>query len=108
MEEAKREIAAKNQSQSSKEVVIDGNKHPESATNAADAQKSGQPKTVNVGSKADKSKRRAEAMKGHPTVPGKDRDEYPPAWSAQGGRGATVKPSLQATTAGLVVQWEDN
>lgn len=75
-----------------KEVVIDGNKHPESATNAADAQKSGQPKTVSVGNPADKGKRRAEAMKGNSKVPGKDRDEYPPAWSAQGGRGATVKP----------------
>jgi hypothetical protein len=74
------------------EVTIDGNKHPESARHAADAQKAGKPATVEVGDQGGKRGRRAEAMKGHPKVKGKDRDEYPPAWSKQGGRGASVRP----------------
>lgn len=46
-----------------KEVVIDGSKHPESAANAADAQKAGKPDTVTV-DRAGAGDRRREALKG--------------------------------------------
>jgi hypothetical protein len=36
--------------------------------------------------------RRADAMAGQKVVPGQDRDEYPPALTAEGGRGASVRP----------------
>jgi hypothetical protein len=36
--------------------------------------------------------RRSESLKGHGTVAGKDRDEYPPAMFKEGGKGASVRP----------------
>ena len=44
--------------------------------------------------------RRAEAMKGNPVVPGKDRDEYPPAMTTEGGDGASVRPISSSDNKG--------
>ena len=74
------------------DVYIDHNKYPDSAGHVRDAQADGHPSeiTVDRGDAAD-SRRRA-AISGTPTVPGQDRDEYPPAVSKEGGSGASVRP----------------
>lgn len=50
-------------------------------------------------------RRRREALRGVATAPGMDRDEYPPAVSAQGGAGSDVAlvPSSQNRSAGSVM-----
>lgn len=78
-------------SENPKEVTIDGSKHPEAAQNATDAQKAGQPDTLTV-DRAGAKNRRREALSGTKPKPGKDRDEYPPAVTKEGGRGASVRP----------------
>jgi filamentous hemagglutinin len=71
---------------------VDPAKNPEVAAHVEEAQAAGKPKVVKVGEREKQGERRREAMRGHPAVKGKDRDEYPPAWSAEGGKGASVKP----------------
>lgn len=50
-------------------------------------------------------RRRRAALRGEPTAPGMDRDEYPPALSAQGGAGSDVAlvPAAQNRSAGAVM-----
>uniref|UniRef100_UPI0025C36ECD RHS repeat-associated core domain-containing protein n=1 Tax=Acidovorax sp. TaxID=1872122 RepID=UPI0025C36ECD len=73
------------------DIVVPGDKYPESAGHIRDAQGNGQPDILTIdrgGAKA----RRPEAMQGNPVVPGQDRDEYPPALTSEGGKGASVRP----------------
>ncbi|MBZ5492453.1 MAG: hypothetical protein LAO76_16110 [Acidobacteriia bacterium] len=70
---------------------VDPAKTPQAADHVRDAQAKGQPKVVTVGTRADKAARRRDALKGVPVVDGKHRNEYPPAWSAEGGQGADVR-----------------
>lgn len=54
---------------------------------------------------ADAKKHRAQSLKGIPTKPGYDRDEYPPAASREGGKGADVRyvGSAENRSAGSVM-----
>lgn len=54
---------------------------------------------------ADAKKHRAASLKGIPTKPGYDRDEYPPAASREGGKGADVRyvGSAENRSAGSVM-----
>lgn len=72
-----------------KEIVIDGDKYPESAKHLEDSGNVGKPLTVD---REGKRKRRREALKGVEPVPGKHRDECPPAVFKEGGKGASVRP----------------
>lgn len=65
-------------------------KYPQSAKHIEDAQKAGKPDTITLDRSLAKANRR-DALKGTPTKPGKDRDEYPPAFSQEGGKGASVR-----------------
>jgi len=87
-----------------KDVYIDPSRYPASAGHAADAQASGYPDVLTV-ERAGKAERRAQAMSGRPTQTGTDRDEYPPAVTAEGGRGASVRniPSSDNMGAGASV-----
>ena len=87
-----------------KDVYIDPNKHPAAAGHAADAQAGGQPDVLTV-DRAGASDRRAAATAGHETQAGTDRDEYPPAVTAEGGRGASVRniPSSDNRGAGASI-----
>ncbi|HEX6291760.1 MAG TPA: RHS repeat-associated core domain-containing protein [Herpetosiphonaceae bacterium] len=72
-------------------VQIPRSRYPETAKHIEDAQAAGHPSELTIdrgGAKANRS----ESLKGHPTVPGKDRDEYPPAMFREGGSGASVRP----------------
>ncbi|CAN7142861.1 NucA/NucB deoxyribonuclease domain-containing protein [Acidovorax sp. LjRoot38] len=73
------------------DIVVPGDKYPESADHIRDAQNNGQPDVLTLDRGGAKD-RRKDAMSGQPVVPGKDRDEYPPALTAEGGRGASVRP----------------
>ena len=87
-----------------KDVYIDPNKYPDAAGHAENAQKAGQPDVLTV-QRPGASDRRNQATSGHSTQPGTDRDEYPPAVTAESGRGASVRniPSSDNRGAGASV-----
>jgi RHS repeat-associated protein len=87
-----------------KDVYIDPNKYPAAAGHAADAQAAGQPEVITVDRKG-ASGRRRQATAGQPTQAGSDRDEYPPAVAAEGGRDSSVRsiPSGDNRGAGASV-----
>lgn len=72
------------------EVKLPRDKYPESAKHIEEAINEGQPETLTIDRKGAVSRRKA-SLKGIDTVPGLDRDEYPPAMSNEGGAGASVK-----------------
>ena len=72
------------------EVKLSKKKYPESAQHIEDAIKKGQPDTLTIDRRGASSRRKA-SLKDVDTVPGLDRDEYPPAMSLEGGTGASVK-----------------
>lgn len=76
--------------QRAKPVFISKSKHPESAKHVLDAQKAGAPKVLTV-DRSGKNERRRQALAGTPTQQGKDRDEYPPAVTKEGGKNASVR-----------------
>ncbi len=71
-------------------VIIDGNKHPETAQHVADAQAAGHPSEVTL-DRANAPGNRKDALRGTPPVAGKHRDEYPPAATKEGGDSASVR-----------------
>ena len=73
------------------EVVIDAKKYPQSAQHIEDAQAAGQPKVLTV-DRSGAAARRRDSLRGTVRQAGKDRDEYPPAMTAEGGQGASVRP----------------
>jgi RHS repeat-associated protein len=73
------------------DVFVPSDKYPEAAGHIQDAQDSGQPDVLTI-DRGGAAGRRADAMRGQPVVPGKDRDEYPPAMFGEGGTGASVRP----------------
>jgi RHS repeat-associated protein/uncharacterized repeat protein (TIGR01451 family) len=73
-----------------KDVYIDPKKYPEAAKHAQDAIKSGKPDVLTV-DRSGAAGRRADALRGKPTRPGTDRDEYPPAFTKQGGADSSVR-----------------
>jgi hypothetical protein len=73
-----------------KSVIVDGKKYPESAKHIRDAQAAGHPKVLTIHRPGTKGNRKA-SLKGIPTKPRKDRDEYPPAMFKEGGAGASVR-----------------
>ena len=71
-------------------VVISETMSPEAANHISDAQKAGHPKVLTL-NRAGTAARRAASLRGIPTRPGMDRDEYPPATFLEGGAGASVR-----------------
>ncbi len=72
------------------DVKLSRKKYPESAQHIEEAIKEGQPDTLTIDRRGASSRRKA-SLQGVNTVPGLDRDEYPPAMSKEGGTGASVK-----------------
>jgi RHS repeat-associated protein len=73
------------------DVVIRKSDYPETAQHVEDAQAAGHPDHLTI-DRSGAKRRRKESMRGHSTVPGKDRDEYPPAMFEEGGTGSSVRP----------------
>jgi hypothetical protein len=83
-------------------VYIDADRHPETAQHVQEAQNgtiwrgdtstSGTPlPSVLTIDRPNAKANRAASLRGIPTRPGQDRDEYPPAMFEEGGQGASVK-----------------
>ncbi len=81
------------------DVIVPADKYPESAGHIEDAQKDGHPDILTIDRNGAKG-RRAESMQGQPAVPGKDRDEYPPAMFEEGGKGSSVRPIAPSDNRG--------
>lgn len=73
-----------------KVIEVSAKKYPQSAKHIKDAQPSKKPSVLTVDRK-NAAKNRREATKNTKTEKGKDRDEYPPAFAKEGGKGASVR-----------------
>ncbi len=73
-----------------KTIYIDKKKYPESAKHIEEAAKKGKPTVLTINRGGAKQNRK-DSLRGYPTRTGKDRDEWPPAMSREGGSGASVK-----------------
>ena len=71
-------------------VFISRSASPEAAQHILDAQAAGHPAVLTLDRTGRPARRRA-ALRGIPTQPGLDRDEYPPAVFAEGGAGSSVR-----------------
>lgn len=69
-------------------VVLAG--YPNVLDHAADAVRAGRPRVLHI-ARGEATAHRRQSLRGIPTRPGQDRDEYPPAVSAEGGTGASVR-----------------
>ncbi len=82
------------------EVEISRSRYPESAKHIQDAIAVGKPDVLTIDRAGAKERRKA-SLKGVDTIPGLDRDEYPPAMSLEGGKGASVRHIEQPDNRGL-------
>lgn len=71
-------------------VVISRAASPQAAQHIVDAQVAGKPSVLTL-DRPGTDARRAASLRGIPTKPSMDRDEYPPATFAEGGAGASVR-----------------
>jgi hypothetical protein len=85
-------------------VRLDDDRYPRTTDHILDAIRSGERRLLHI-ERRGADRRRAEALRGIPTRPGYDRDEYPPASTREGGRGADVRyvPSRDNRGAGAVM-----
>lgn len=82
-------------------VRLDDDRYPLTTDHVLDAIRSGERRLLHI-DRRHADEHRAEATRGIPTKKGHDRDEYPPAFSREGGRGADVRyvPSSDNRGAG--------
>lgn len=82
-------------------VRLEDDRYPFTTDHILDAIRMGKRRLLHL-DRAHAAQHRAEATRGIPTKPGYDRDEYPPAVSREGGRGADVRhvPSSDNRGAG--------
>jgi hypothetical protein len=84
-------VAASCQAQhNSVHVQLSSSRYPETTDHIADAIAAGQPSLLHI-DRADEDAHRAASLADYPPRPNFDRDEYPPAVSAEGGSGADVR-----------------
>jgi RHS repeat-associated protein len=90
-------------------VVLNSDRYGEACAHIEDAQRAGHPSDLTKGyGKTQTSKpNRAASLRGTQPVPGKDRDEYPPAMTLQGGAGASIRPITPSDNqgAGSTLGW---
>ncbi|WP_210165945.1 NucA/NucB deoxyribonuclease domain-containing protein, partial [Bosea sp. AAP35] len=73
-------------------MLISRSASPQAAQHILDAQAAGQPRVLTLDKNpANVAARRSAATSRLPTMPGMDRDEYPPATFAEGGATASVR-----------------
>jgi hypothetical protein len=86
-------------------VDLDDVKHRHILDHVFDARRNGKPRILHIRRDEAVANRRA-SLKGIPTKPGFDRDEYPPAMSNEGGKGADVRyvRSSENRSAGSVMR----
>ncbi|MBD5466349.1 MAG: hypothetical protein HDR22_11175, partial [Lachnospiraceae bacterium] len=81
------------------EVELSRSKYPESAQHIEDAIAKGQPEVLTIDRAGAKNNRKA-SLKGIDKIPGMDLDEYPPAMSKEGGKGASVRGIARSDNRG--------
>ena len=86
-----------------KDVLVSRGKHPESAAHIEYAQRQGQPSVLTI-DRAGRDSRRQDALRNirrkDSSPQGKDRDEYPPAMTREGGANANVRYIDQSDNRG--------
>lgn len=86
-----------------RDVVIQRSKHPQAAAHIEHAQKNGQPSILHI-DRAGAAKRRPQAIgtvnRERKPVRGYQRDEYPPAFTKEGGANSNVRWIRQRDNAG--------
>jgi hypothetical protein len=80
-------------------VNLDNHRYHHILDHVWDAEDKGKARILHV-DRPDATKHRAQSLKGIPTKRGYDRDEYPPAMSAEGGKGADVRYVRSAENRG--------
>ena len=88
-------------------IEVSRSKYPESAKHMDDAVEAGHPRAVDI-YRPGASANRRDSMPGTPPKKGFDRDEYPPAMTREGGKGASVRyldPS-DNRGAGSCIRWQ--
>ena len=83
-------VASCKRQQSSIYVTLDESRYPQTTDHWQDAVRAGRPSLLHIDRPEEDANRRA-ALAAHPPRSGYDRDEYPPAVSDEGGRGASVR-----------------
>lgn len=85
-------------------VHLDPHRWPDIAAHVKTATDAGQPRHLHL-DRPDADAHRQAALAGHPTKKGQDRDEYPNAFSAEGGAGADVAyvPSAENRSQGAAM-----
>jgi Deoxyribonuclease NucA/NucB len=88
-------------------VDLDDMKHRHILDHVFDARRKRQPRVLHIRRDEATANRRA-SLRGIPTKPGYDRDEYPPAMSDEGGQGADVRYVLRREnqSAGAVMRYQ--
>ena len=71
-------------------IIVAEDRFPESAQHIRDAQQAGKPNVLTIDRAGARDNRRA-SLRGKPTEPAKDRDEFPPAFTKEGGESASVR-----------------
>lgn len=98
---------AKSYAKFDKRIEISRSRYPESAKHIDDAVDAGHPRALEI-DRAGAAARRRESLAGTPTKNHVDRDEYPPAMTREGGKGASVrymgKPDNRGS--GSCVRWQ--
>jgi hypothetical protein len=92
--QAPKQSAMKQPPDKPRDVVIQRSKHPEAAAHIDHAQRQGQPSVLHIDRGGAEARRRASTGSVHRhTSPGPkfDRDEYPPAFTREGGPNANVR-----------------
>lgn len=77
-----------------RDVIISRSRHPQAAEHIEHAQRNGQPTVLHVDREGVADRRKASTGPVHPNpkpAPGYDRDEYPPAFTREGGQSANVR-----------------
>jgi RHS repeat-associated protein len=85
------EVATREGGEAAVDITVSAGRHPQAAGHIRDAQAAGQPRVLTV-ERSGSTGRRSEAIGGQDRVQGQHLDEYPPAMTAEGGAGASVRP----------------
>jgi len=80
-------------------ITIDPTRYPKTAQHLVEAKRKGEAKILHLDREGAEDNRDA-SLAGIPTKDGYDRDEYPPAATAEGGAGADVKYVLSSDNRG--------
>jgi hypothetical protein len=98
------EAAACRRTRTTVTVPLDDDRYPLTTDHILDAIGRGERRLLHI-DRRHADEHREEALRGIPTRPGFDRDEYPPAATREGGRGRTSATCPPRTIAARAPRW---